>query len=98
MFGAAPNIRASGFAAQNGEAAMNLFTNNDSTNTALYDRSAPENLGDNPTYDQMNMHRWSKPFTGGRSKKRRYTRRRIHKYKPKRKRQTRKKTFSRNRK
>jgi len=87
----APNLRAAGFASQNGEARMSAFAN-DSTNPANYHVNAPENFGDNPDYDKDNEYRWRQSF-GGRTKKRRNTRRRSHKYKPKRKQQTRKKTF-----
>jgi hypothetical protein len=88
----APNLRAAEFARQNGEDAMSAFAKEDPTNPANFDLTAPENFGDNPDYDQANKDRWHKPF-GGRTKKRRNTRRRSHKYKPKRKQQTRKKTF-----
>lgn len=88
----APNLRAAGFARQNGEYAMSAFAKEDPTNPANFDLTAPENLGDNPDYDDANQYRWGQPF-GGRTKKRRNTRRRSHKYKPKRKPQTRKKPF-----
>lgn len=89
----APNLRAAGFASQNGEKRMFAFAKEDPTNPANYHVNAPENFGDNPDYDQANKDRWGLPFKGGRTKKRRNTRRRSHKYKPKRKQQTRKKTF-----
>ena len=89
----APNLRAARYASQNGEDRMLQFAN-DSTNPANYHVDAPENLGDNPQYDEANIHRWrGPPYQGGRTKKRRNTRRRSHKYKPKRKQQTRKKRF-----
>jgi len=97
QFGA-PNLRAAGYASRNGEASMLAFAKaNDSTNPANYDLTAPENFGDNPFYDEANEYRLREPFQkksgGGRTKKRRNTRRRSHKYKPKRKQQTRKKPF-----
>jgi len=88
----APNIRAARYASQNGEDRMLAFAN-DSTNLANYNVNAPENLGENPEYDEANIPRLRNPFTGGRTKKRRNTRRHSHKYKPKRKQQTRKKRF-----
>lgn len=86
----APDVRAARMAGIQGTNIMNAFNgygngDGDSTNPSNYNLEAPENLGEEP---RANRNR-------GGTKKRRNTRRRSHKYKPKRKQQTRKKTFRR---
>jgi hypothetical protein len=99
----APNLRAAEIARTQGNTAMNEMFG-DSTDPRNYNEKAPENFGDNPEYDVLHLNEWklnewkypgsSLNYKGGRSKKRRYTRGRSHKYKPKCKRQTRKKTVN----